>query len=83
MLITAYGDVQMAVQAIKAGATDFVLKPWDNEKLLATVFSAMKLRKTKLEINSLRDKQKEELEWEWILDVLARNAFLRALWRDS
>jgi len=59
VLITAYGDVQMAVQAIKAGATDFVLKPWDNEKLLATVYSAMKLRKTKLEINTLRDKQKE------------------------
>ena len=35
VLITAYGDVQMAVKAIKAGATDFVLKPWENDKLLA------------------------------------------------
>src|SRR5210317_1102302 len=34
VLITAYGDVQTAVQAIKAGATDFVLKPWENERLL-------------------------------------------------
>ena len=37
ILITAYGDVQMAVKAIKEGATDFVTKPWDNERLLATL----------------------------------------------
>lgn len=57
VLITAYGDVQMAVRAIKEGATDFVLKPWENEKLLATVMSAMKLRASKLEINNLRSRQ--------------------------
>ncbi|MDX1628092.1 MAG: sigma-54 dependent transcriptional regulator [Fulvivirga sp.] len=59
VLITAYGDVQMAVKAIKAGATDFVLKPWENEKLLATIFSAMKLRETRLEVEDLRSKQRE------------------------
>ena len=59
VLITAYGDVQMAVKAIKAGATDFVLKPWENEKLLATLYSAMRLRESKLEIEDLRSKQKE------------------------
>lgn len=59
VLITAYGDVQMAVKAIKAGATDFVLKPWENEKLLATLYSAMKLRETKLEVEDLRSKQRE------------------------
>ena len=59
VLITAYGDVQMAVKAIKAGATDFVLKPWENEKLLATLYSAMRLRESKLEIQDLRSKQKE------------------------
>ncbi|MTI39915.1 sigma-54-dependent transcriptional regulator [Fulvivirga lutimaris] len=59
VLITAYGDVQMAVKAIKAGATDFVLKPWENEKLLATLFSAMRLRETKLEVEDLRSKQKQ------------------------
>ena len=57
-LITAYGDVQMAVKAIKAGATDFVLKPWENEKLLATLFSAMRLRETRLEVEDLKSKQK-------------------------
>lgn len=59
VLITAYGDVQMAVKAIKAGATDFVLKPWENEKLLATLYSAMKLRETKLEVEDLKTKQKQ------------------------
>lgn len=59
VLITAYGDVQMAVKAIKAGATDFVLKPWENEKLLATLYSAMKLRETKLEVEGLKSKQRE------------------------
>ncbi|MEM6522946.1 MAG: sigma-54 dependent transcriptional regulator [Bacteroidota bacterium] len=58
VLITAYGDVQMAVKAIKAGATDFVLKPWENEKLLATLFSAMRLRETRIEVETLKTKQK-------------------------
>jgi DNA-binding NtrC family response regulator len=59
ILITAYGDVQMAVKAIKEGAMDFILKPWENERLLATVNSAMQLRKSKLEVNDLKDKQKQ------------------------
>ncbi|MEM8966257.1 MAG: sigma-54 dependent transcriptional regulator [Bacteroidota bacterium] len=57
ILITAYGDVDMAVRAIKEGATDFVLKPWNNEKLLATVMAALKLRATKSEVNQLRSQQ--------------------------
>lgn len=59
VLITAYGDVQMAVKAIKAGATDFVLKPWENEKLLATLYSSMKLRETRDEVETLRMKNQE------------------------
>src|SRR5210317_1841484 len=54
ILITAYGDVQMAVKAIKEGAMDFILKPWENERLLATVNSAMQLRKSKMEVNELK-----------------------------
>jgi two-component system, NtrC family, response regulator HydG len=45
VLMTAYGDVEMAVRAIKAGASDFVLKPWDNAKLLHTLQSAIVLRR--------------------------------------
>ncbi len=59
VLITAYGDVQMAVKAIKAGATDFVLKPWENEKLLATLFSAMRLRESRDEVETLKIKNHE------------------------
>lgn len=59
VLITAYGSIEMAVKAIKYGATDFALKPWQNEKLLATVSSAMKLSESKKEIEDLLSKQKQ------------------------
>ena len=54
VFITAYGDAEKAVKAIKSGATDFVLKPWQNEKLLATVSSSVKLRRSRLEADELR-----------------------------
>ncbi len=59
ILITAYGDVETAVRAIKAGATDFVLKPWQNEKLLATINAALNLRLSRLEVDRLRSQQKQ------------------------
>ncbi len=59
VFITAYGDAERAVKAIKSGATDFVLKPWQNEKLLATISSSIKLRRSRLEADDLRAKQKE------------------------
>lgn len=58
VFITAYGDVERAVQAVKKGATDFVLKPWQNEKLLATVSSAMHLARSRREVDALRNQQK-------------------------
>jgi DNA-binding NtrC family response regulator len=59
ILITAFGDVDMAVKAVKAGAIDFVLKPWQNEKLLATISSALNLRYSRLEVDKLRSQQKQ------------------------
>jgi len=59
ILITAYGDVEIAVKAVKAGAADFVLKPWQNEKLLATLSSALSLRHSRLEVDRLRSRQKQ------------------------
>ena len=41
ILFTAYGDVEMAVRAIKAGAADFVLKPWQNDKFVETIRAAI------------------------------------------
>ena len=60
IFITAFGDVDKAVQAIKEGAIDFVLKPWQNEKLLATVSTALKLRHSQREVDQLRV-QKQQL----------------------
>lgn len=62
IFITAYGDVEKAVRAVKAGAMDFVLKPWQNEKLLATISSALQLRKTKSEASTLRMKQQDLID---------------------
>ncbi|MCU0288365.1 MAG: sigma-54 dependent transcriptional regulator [Acidobacteria bacterium] len=57
ILITAFGDVDMAVRAIKEGATDFILKPWQNEKLLATLSAALNLRRSRLELTNLKSRQ--------------------------
>lgn len=59
ILITAFGDVEMAVQALKEGATDFILKPWQNEKLLATLSAAVKLKESYNEVEKLSKKQKQ------------------------
>jgi len=59
VLITAFGDVEMAVRAIKEGATDFILKPWQNERLIATLSAAMNLRLSRIEANYLRSRQKQ------------------------
>lgn len=58
VMITAYGDVELTVKALKLGATDFFLKPWDNNKLLATLQSAIQLNWSKNEVNQLREKEK-------------------------
>ncbi|MCX2739145.1 sigma-54-dependent transcriptional regulator [Pontibacter anaerobius] len=55
VMITAYGDVEMAVKALKEGATDFVLKPWQNEKLVATLSAAAKLRNSYREVSQLKE----------------------------
>jgi DNA-binding NtrC family response regulator len=59
VLMTAYGDVSTAVNAMKAGATDFVLKPWQNEKLVATVTAALSLRGSRDEVARLRTRARE------------------------
>src|SRR6187549_151035 len=61
IMITAFGDVEMAVRALKAGATDFILKPWQNEKLVATISTAIKLKKSYNQVDKLK-KAKEMLE---------------------
>lgn len=61
VLMTAYGEVELAVKAIKNGAFDFVLKPWTNEKLLATLDNALRLAKQKKKLQKLQNSNKQ---WE-------------------
>ena len=61
IFITAYADTEKAVQAIKQGATDFIPKPWQNEKLIATVSSALQLSFSRTEVETLKQ-QKETLK---------------------
>jgi DNA-binding NtrC family response regulator len=58
VLVTAHGDVELAVQAMKHGAADFVIKPWENERLLATLISAANLRRSRLEVAELRSRNR-------------------------
>ncbi len=54
VLITAYSDVELAVKALKQGATDFIPKPWENSKLLATAKAAIQLNYSKKEVGQLK-----------------------------
>ena len=54
IFVTAYSDTEKAVQAIKAGATDFIPKPWAKDKLLATVASAVELRRSRTQVSQLK-----------------------------
>ena len=61
IFVTAYSDTEKAVQAIKAGAADFIPKPWAKDKLLATVASAVELRHSRTQVSQLK-KQVAALE---------------------
>ncbi|MFZ0497827.1 MAG: sigma-54 dependent transcriptional regulator [Steroidobacteraceae bacterium] len=54
VLITAHGDLSLAVEAMKKGAADFVTKPWENERLLATLIAAANLRRSRIEATEFR-----------------------------
>lgn len=53
ILMTAFGDLNTAVMAMKEGAADFVLKPWQNDKLVATLRVAAELRQTRKTVQAL------------------------------
>jgi two-component system response regulator RegA len=67
VLMTAYGGVSLAVEALKRGATDFVLKPWRNDKLISTVGAAAAITRRRRAAETLN------------LDTLERGAIERAL----
>lgn len=55
VMITAYGDVELAVKAVRMGAIDFVLKPWNNDKFLATIETACRLTNTRKDVKNKRN----------------------------
>src|SRR5665811_475198 len=57
VMITAYGDINTAVKALKSGASDFILKPWDNEKMIATLKLAIQLNISKTEVLQLKERE--------------------------
>ena len=59
IMITAYGDIHLAVRAIKEGATDFIAKPWDAEKLIVTLRNALNLKKSNDKVRKLQISQKQ------------------------
>jgi len=59
IFMTAYGGVETAVKAIKEGATDFVVKPWDNQKLVATVGATLRFSQAAQTVKNLESKQRE------------------------
>jgi DNA-binding NtrC family response regulator len=56
VLVTAHSEVDLAVEAMKKGAADFVTKPWENERLLATLMAGLNLRRSRLEAAELRQR---------------------------
>ncbi len=63
ILMTAYGGIEAAVNAMREGAADFVVKPWDNAKLIATVSSVSKLARADREVANLRRRQRSLNEY--------------------
>lgn len=62
VMITGYGDVELAVRSIRAGANDFILKPWQNEKLLATMNSAVNLSNTEKKLIEVKEQRRDLIE---------------------
>jgi len=57
VFITAFGDVELAIRSLKEGAEDFIMKSWDEQKILSTLISAYELRKSRMEVALLKKKQ--------------------------
>ena len=68
VMITAHGGLNIAIEAMKRGATDFVAKPWQNEKVVATVSTAVQLRQSRRETQTLRRTNKVLLKESAVAD---------------
>ncbi|HYW94081.1 MAG TPA: sigma 54-interacting transcriptional regulator, partial [Bacteroidales bacterium] len=86
VMITAFGDVNLAVRAMKSGASDFVLKPWDNDQLTEVMQSALKLRRLKEKLASdtwRKDEQNDAPVAEVAVTTLpGKSERMNRLWSD-
>ncbi len=76
IMATAYGEIDLAVEAIKQGASDFLVKPWNNEKLVSTVNTCLQLSQSRRKIRQLQNTQQvlnEKLESEFI-EIIGESA---------
>jgi len=61
IMMTAYGGIDLAVKAMKLGATDFILKPWDNDRLLETLKTGLRLRTSRLDLQKKEAKPEPQV----------------------
>jgi two-component system response regulator HydG len=57
VFITAYGGVDLAVSAMRSGAFDFIVKPWENEKLIGVICTALQMKESRREAEKLKERQ--------------------------
>lgn len=76
ILITAFGDIELAVASLKRGAADFIVKPWDNEKLLSTVVAAWNARSGRKQNSSRKESEFLSEETDSVVTLLV-NSLLR------
>mgnify|MGYP002569974215 CR=1 FL=1 len=73
IFMTAYSDIEKAVKAIKVGATDFISKPWETEKLLATLSSGIRLSHSRKEVGRLREQMKAMKEDDTLPELIGES----------
>jgi DNA-binding NtrC family response regulator len=81
ILITAYADIELAVKAIREGGTDFIIKPWENQKLYATLEAGMKLRLSRKELLKYKNRHhllREDMEKQFRM-VLGKSDKMKAI----
>ena len=80
LFITAYADTEKAVKAIRAGAVDFIPKPWEKEKLLATLASAIRLRQSRCEVVNLKQQLTTLSASETPLNIIGNSLLIYGVW---
>ncbi|MCF0057950.1 sigma-54 dependent transcriptional regulator [Dyadobacter sp. CY356] len=83
IMITAYGDIEMAIRAIKSGATDFVLKPWENDKLIATIADVLNEKKGDKIVAGTEEKSDSKKEKSTSDSIIGQSAGMQHVLKTS